>query len=143
MLYEAASWRPGSRESIEDVLADERVARYITGWGRPGDRAVVFEERPNRPVGAAWYRLFPRTAPGYGFVAEGIPELTVAVVVKRRGEGIGTQLLEALIKRAREDGFSSLSLSVERANPAAALYRRLGFVETGIEADAVTMLLRL
>jgi ribosomal protein S18 acetylase RimI-like enzyme len=80
------------------------------------------------PVGAAWYRLFRRDAPGYGFVDEETPELAIAVVPSRRGRGIGESLLEALVERARADGYSALSLSVERENPAlVSFYEAHGF----------------
>ena len=93
------------------------------------------------PVGAAWYRLFRRDAPGYGFVDEETPELAIAVVPSRRGRGIGESLLEALCERARADGFGALSLSVERENPAlVSFYEEHGFgvTENGDE-DSLTM----
>ena len=45
------------------------ASRYVRGWGRPGDTAVIALEG-GFPVGAAWYRLFPASEPGYGFVDE-------------------------------------------------------------------------
>ena len=35
-------------------------------------------------AGAAWFRLFRRDAPGYGFVNEETPELSISVVPSRR-----------------------------------------------------------
>jgi ribosomal protein S18 acetylase RimI-like enzyme len=50
----------------------------------------------------------------------------------RRGQGIGTALMEAAIGWAREQGLHKLSLDVFAHNEAAlALYRKLGFVEEG------------
>ena len=74
MLRHAYYWRWADPE-----LEDLPVGRYVDRWGRPGDTAVVLIER-FRPVGAAWYRLFKSSAPGYGFVDEQTPELTIAVV---------------------------------------------------------------
>lgn len=76
-----------------------------------------------RRAGAAWYRRFPAADPGYGFVDEATPEVTVGMRPRYRGNGIG----EALCERAKADGYGRLSLSVEQANPAAMLYTRLGF----------------
>ena len=60
-----------------------------------------------------------------------------------RGRGTGTALLRALVASAAGDRLVGLSLSVERDNPALALYRRLRFVEVGGGNGAATMLLRL
>jgi ribosomal protein S18 acetylase RimI-like enzyme len=141
MLCEAALWRSAAlRPTPEEALADHRIARYIAAWGRHGDRAVVAEDETGHPIGAAWYRLFGASNPGYGFVDEAIPELTVAVVGAYRRQGVGTRLLEALIERCRGDEFGGISLSVEKDNPAVRLYRRLGFIVVGESADALTML---
>lgn len=56
------------------------------------------------------------------------PEVVLAVIADRRGEGIGGAFLEALIAQARTDGFKALSLGVGEANPAMRLYERHGFV---------------
>ena len=87
MLYEAARWNPDwPREPIEEVLADPVLVRYHQGWGREGDGGVVAEVDAV-PVGAAWYRLFTAEDPGYGFVDDKIPELSIAVVPLAPAEG--------------------------------------------------------
>lgn len=95
-------------------------------FGRSGDFGVVADAGA-QPLGAAWWRRFPADAPGYGFIDEATPELSVAVLAAHRGRGIGTALLRALMREARGRGIGRLSLSVEHDNPAAALYERLGF----------------
>src|SRR5262249_49302871 len=102
------------------------------------DEGVV-AERDSRPVGAAWYRRFSAAAPGYGFLDEATPEISIAVTPDARGRGVGTALLQALCDRARGEGLHALSLSVERDNPAIRLYLRAGFVEVEGTADACTM----
>ena len=141
MLYEAATWRPESQPPVEDVFADPHAARYLSGWGRPGDAGVIAEDE--QPVGAAWLRLFPAGDRGYGFVAEDVPELSIGVAPTSRGRGIGTRLLEALVEAARADGHPAISLSVEPDNPARRLYERTGFVRVADDGGAWTMLLEL
>jgi ribosomal protein S18 acetylase RimI-like enzyme len=133
MLRHAYYWRWGDPE-----LADLPVTRYVEGWGRPGDRVLIVIEG-FQPVGAAWYRLFTEAQPGYGFVDEQTPELTIAVVPSRRGRGYGDELLTALLAQAPEDGFTAVSLSVEPDNPALALYERHGFRRTGERFGALVM----
>ena len=133
MLRHAYYWRWGDPET-----ADLPISRYWDGWGRPGDRLLVAIDG-FQPVGAAWYRLFEERKQGYGFVDEHTPELTIAVVPSRRGRGLGKELLEGLLAQAREDGYRSVSLSVEPENPALHLYERHGFQKVGERGGAWVM----
>ena len=94
------------------------MLRYHQGWGRRGDGGVV-AEIDGEPVGAAWYRLFEEDKPGYGFVDEKTPELSIAVVPLHRRKGIGEAVLRSCMVQAREEGFQALSLSVAVAQPVA------------------------
>ncbi len=122
--------------------ADVPLERYVAGWGRPGDTALVAIDE-FQPVGAAWYRLFSEDEPGYGFVDPETPELTIAVVPSRRGRGLGEELLVELLDEARREGRPQVSLSVEPDNPALHLYERHGFEKAGERAGAWVMLARL
>jgi GNAT superfamily N-acetyltransferase len=137
MLRHAYYWR--ADEAFED---EEPLSRYVNGWGRAGDTALVALDGPN-PVGAAWYRLFTRDHPGFGYVDDETPELAIAVVPSRRGKGTGSMLLDALVDRARAEGHRALSLSVEAASPAVELYERHGFAKVGESDHSWTMLLTL
>ena len=90
-----------------------------------------------------WYRLFKTKEPGYGFVDERTPELSIAVVPSRRGRGFGDELLRALLEQARKDGFQQVSLSVEPYNPALRLYERHGFEKVGESGGSWTMVAQL
>ena len=140
MLYEAAYWRPDRPpSSVEEALEDSRLSRYIAGWGRPGDTAVVALDDEGQPIGAAWYRLFSPADPGYGFVNSSIPELSMAVVDEHRRHGVGRALIRALIGAAVSEGFTALSLSVEQDNRALALYESVGFDRLRLADNAWTM----
>ena len=134
MLHHAYYWR----ERVPGSL----VSRYVRGWGRPGDTAVIALEN-GFPVGAAWFRLFSEAEPGYGFVDDETPELAIAVVPSKRGHGIGDELLSALIQKAQSAGCGRLSLSVEPGNPARKLYERHGFAVVDEGAEAWTMVAEL
>src|SRR4051794_17620552 len=110
--------------------------RYVKNWGRRGDAGVVASSGPNA-YAAAWYRLFPASAPGFGFVDEETPELTIAVVPSKRGHGTGAELLEALLAQARADGFARISLSAEPGQTG--FYEQHGFRELRREGRTVTM----
>lgn len=136
MLPHAYGWR------VNAFDADIPLTRYVDNWGRPGDVAVIAHETGNR-VGAAWMRLFRASEPGYGFVDEQTPELSISVVPSRRRHGLGQELLDALLERARAEGYSQVSLSVEQDSPAVAFYERNGFTQTGTAQGGLVMLRKL
>jgi GNAT superfamily N-acetyltransferase len=145
MGWYAANWRPGADPPPADevLLAEDRLGVYLAGWGRAGDAGVVALDGRAVALGAAWYRLFRRGEPGYGFVSESVPELAIAVRPDARRGGVGTALLTELLRLASEEGHGALSLSVELDNPARSLYERLGFRRVGTEGGAWTMLAEL
>jgi len=136
MLAHAYHWHVAGLET------EIPLTRYVDRWGRAGDVAVSAAEGPN-PVGAAWLRRFGAAEPGYGFVDEQTPELTIAVVPSKRKHGVGQELLDALLERARADGVAAVSLSVEQGSPAVAFYERNGFEPVAGRGNALTMLKRL
>ena len=138
MLHHAYYWRERSPGD-----GPGPAARYVKGWGRPGDTVLIAVDDAF-PVGAAWYRLFRKDQPGYGFVDEDTPELAIAVVPSRRGHGVGEALLDALCERARADGYRAISLSVARDNPGlVAFYEHQGFQVVGqADGDAQSLTMR-
>ena len=138
MLGEAAVWRPDKPTPAGDeVMADPRYSMYLAGWPRPGDFGLIAEQ--DQPLGAAWYRTYAAADHGYGFVAEEVPEVTIAVIGSRRREGIGRRLLVGLIDASVAQGFAALSLSVREANPARLLYESVGFVPVQKDGTSWTM----
>ncbi|GAA2754502.1 GNAT family N-acetyltransferase [Amnibacterium kyonggiense] len=144
MACEAANRHPDRVRPKADLLADPAVMRYARGWKRPADDGVVAVDDSGESIGACWYRVLPRNDAGHGFVASGVPELTLGVRPMWRARGVGRALLEAACDLARESGHQRVSLSVERANFAERLYRSEGFVvvESGADADTMVRALR-
>jgi len=123
MLYLAIFVPPGEPAPPRSIVHEPTIARYVDGWGtRSGDSGLIALV-DGAPVGAAWLRSFAASAPGYGFVDERTPELSVAVLPSHRGMGIGSHLIEELLQ-----GVDAISLSCDPANAAWRLYIRLGFV---------------
>jgi ribosomal protein S18 acetylase RimI-like enzyme len=136
MLAHAYAWRVNAFET------EIPLSRYVDNWGRPGDVAVIAHETGNR-VGAAWLRIFGPDEPGYGYVDDTTPELSIAVVPSRRRHGLGQELLDGLLAAAREAGHEAVSLSVEADSPAVAFYERNGFERVREHEGGVVMLRRL
>ena len=158
MLVEAVNWSPEWKpRSRQRVLADSKTARYIAGWPRDTDLGVIAEAAgpgpatpadpppadppPAEPAGAAWLRFLPTAEPGYGFVAEDVPELTIGVAASWRNRGLGRALLRSIAAEARARGISQISLAVERKNHAQRLYLSEGYrIVDSSDKDADTML---
>ena len=96
-------------------------------------------EADGAPIGAAWLRLFTADDPGYGYVADDVPELSMAVAAGWRGRGVGRALLQEITRRARTAGHQAISLSVERANFAHRLYTSDSYrvVQRGPDSDTM------
>jgi GNAT superfamily N-acetyltransferase len=134
MLYLAIFVPPGAPPIPRSSLKDPGLAHYVQHWGtRPGDSGLI-ALIDDSPVGAAWLRQFPVTDPGYGFIDESTPELSIAILPAWRGKGIGSQLLKSLLNEV-----PAVSLSCDPANPARRLYLRFGFQPL---ANSRTMLRR-
>lgn len=138
MLVEAVNWLPGREHSRRAVMKNPDLARYLDGWPRSGELGVVAEAE-GQPIGAVWLRLFTADEPGYGYVADEIPELSMAVVRSWRGRGVGRALLREMARRAGEVGRRAISLGVERANFAHRLYTSEGYqvVQRGVDSDTM------
>ncbi len=84
---------------------------------RPGaDFAIM--ERDGAPIG----RLYVFEDPGDVHLVD------ISLVAEARRSGIGTALLNSVMARAASAG-KSVSLHVDRNNPARRLYQRLGFID--------------
>jgi len=141
-VYHAIYVPEGESPPPRHIIDDPAVARYVAGWGRPGDLGFAAETAPaGKPLGACWVRLWPGDERGYGYVDDRTPELSLAVWPGHRGLGTGTRLLTATLRRVGQE-YSAVSLSVTATNPAVRLYERFGFRRVAEQGSAVIMLWR-
>jgi ribosomal protein S18 acetylase RimI-like enzyme len=139
MLYYAIYVSEGQAPPERAVVRLPELARYVRDWGRAEDIGfVALDGEGKQPLGAAWLRLLKGDSRGFGYVDETTPELSVAVLPERRGQGIGTRLLTRLLQGASKH-HPAVSLSVDGNNPAVRLYRRLGFEVVGTSGTSLTM----
>ena len=138
-LYEAIFLPEGTAPPPRSILNEEALRVYIREFGsRPGD-VCLMAEAGGQAVGAVWARIMD----DYGHVDDETPSLAISLYPAYRGRGIGTNLLEHMLTRLRQGGYKQVSLSVQKANPAANLYRRMGFeIFRGTEEEWI-MLRRL
>jgi GNAT superfamily N-acetyltransferase len=105
---------------------DAQSAHYRENY--PGASFQVIE-RAGVPVGRLYVARRERE----------IRIMDIALLPEHRGAGLGTELLRGLQEEARSAG-KSLTIHVERFNPALQLYQRLGFQE--VEDKGVYLLMR-
>ncbi len=129
MLFQALYVPEGSPPFSRDVLAETDIACYVKGWGRPGDWGMIAWEG-DTPVGAIWLRKWSGKEKGYGYVDETIPEMSIALLADHRGRGLGTHMIQEIVRIAHKD-YPGISLSVVETSPARRLYERLGFLNSG------------
>lgn len=63
----------------------------------------------------------------------------MSVRPEARGRGVGTELLEQLLRELQRQGCLQASLSVQRSNPALRLYERSGFFVHADHGEEVVM----
>src|SRR5699024_2650916 len=108
------------RDWSSDVCSSDL---YVTDFGtQPGDHCLVAEVE-RKVIGTAWCRIME----DYGHIDNDTPSLAISLLPEYRGQGTGTQLLNALLLLLRENGYQRASLSVQKENPALRLYQRAGF----------------
>jgi GNAT superfamily N-acetyltransferase len=105
---------------------DAQSAHYRENY--PGASLQVIE-RDEIPIGRLYVAHWERE----------IRIMDIALLPEHRGAGLGTELLRGLQEEARSAG-KSLTIHVERFNPALQLYQRLGFQQ--IEDKGVYLLMK-
>ena len=138
-LYEAIFVPEGEAKPDRSIVNDPALQVYVRDFGGGlGDRCFV-AEADGRVVGAAWSRVMD----DYGHIDDDTPSLAIALYPEYRGQGLGGAMLAKLLDALREGGWTRVSLSVQKANRALRLYRRLGFVTVEDRGEELIMVRRL
>ena len=126
-LYHAIFIPEGMEPPPRSIVEKPELQVYVAAFGtHPHDHAFV-AEAAGQVVGAVWVRDMP----DYGHVEDGVPSFAISVLPQYRNQGVGTALLQRMLSHLAGAGYSKASLSVQKQNPAARLYRRLGFQTVG------------
>ena len=138
-LYEAIFVPEGVSPPTREILFLPELQVYVRDFGtRRGDVAFAAESG-GKVVGAAWSRIMN----DYGHINDDTPSLAISLYKEYRGIGIGTELMLALLGELKSVGFGQVSLSVQKANRAVRLYRKIGFVTIDENDEEYIMLCRL
>jgi len=132
-IYTAIYIPHGEEPPPREVIFDPEIYVYVDGFGsKAGDLGVVAEQN-GKILGMAWTRIIP----AYGHIDDSTPELAISVMPEFRGQNIGARMMAKLFDMLRANGYRRTSLSVQKNNPAARFYQRLGYVITDEKLDHV------
>jgi len=136
-LYLAIHVPNGKPLPVEIIDTDPVIKRYWDGFGsRKGDIGVMaVNTETSEVIGCAWGRALPKTESGYGYLADDIPEVGLALLPEWQRQGIGTMLLRTLLTTYASDknapngvGWQQVSLSTAKSNKVAQrVYENLDF----------------
>ena len=110
-------------ESGETLNDHPYLEQYHRNYGNYNGDIGVYIFVDNKVAGGAWVRMLLN---GFGHIDTSTPELAFAVLPEYRNQGLGTMILEQLMKEVAKV-YPQMSLSVRENNPVINLYERLGF----------------
>lgn len=138
-LYEAIYIPDGVEPPPKSVIKLPELQEYIYDFGnKEHDKAFVAELEGNI-VGAVWVRVMN----DYGHIDNDTPSLAMSLHKNYRGLGIGTDLLNRFLSTLKEEGYSKISLSVQKENYAVKLYKKAGFMIVNETEEEYIMLINL
>lgn len=122
-LYEAIYIPQGVQPPPRSIIEQPELQVYIEDFGKREDDICFVAEVRGKIVGAVWVRVMN----DYGHIEEGVPSFAISLYKEYRGRGIGTKLMERMLKEIKERGYTRTSLAVQKANYAVRMYRKVGF----------------
>ncbi len=122
-LYEAIFQPDETDLAPKSIIYKPELQIYIEHFGEETGDFCLCAEVDNKVVGAVWVRNIN----GYGKVDEVTPEFAISLYKDFRGHGIGTELMQEMLKRLKQAGHTKVSLAVQKANYAWNLYKKVGF----------------
>lgn len=138
-LYEAIFIPEGVPASPKSIIDSEELQVYVREFGQKKDDRCLVAECDGKIVGAVWTRIMD----DYGHIADDTPSLAMSLYREYRNQGIGTALLERMLELLRKDNYERVSLSVQKANYAVRMYRKVGFVEENETEEEYIMVCNL
>lgn len=138
-LYEAIFVPEGETPPDRSIIQQPELQIYIEHFGeRPDDRCLVAESG-GRIIGAVWTRIMD----DYGHLDDETPSFAIALDKEFRGKGIGTELMDRMIRLLKEAGYQQASLSVQKKNYAVKMYLKTGFRIISENDEEYLMAIRL
>lgn len=137
-LYEAIFIPEGMDKPPKSIIEQPELQVYIEDFGKADDWCLVAEVK-ERIVGAVWVRIMN----DYGHVDDETPSLAISLYEEYRHLGIGTALMKGMLELLKNKGYQQTSLSVQKANYAVGMYRKVGYEVIDENDEEYIMVCRL
>lgn len=137
-LYEAIFIPKGVEKPPKSIIEQPQLQVYIADFGKKDDWCLVAELK-EKIVGAVWVRIMN----DYGHIDDETPSFAISVYKEYRNLGIGTALMRAMLQLLKDKGYKQTSLSVQKANYAVNMYKKVGFEVVGENEEEYIMVCRL
>lgn len=134
-LYEAIFIPEGIDPPPKTIITSPELQVYVEHFGELKDDRGLVAEVDGKIVGAVWVRIMN----DYGHIDNATPFLAISLYKEYRGFGIGTAMMKKIIALLQAHGYKRVSLSVQKANYAAKLYRKIGFEIVGENEEEYIM----
>ena len=122
-LYEAIFIPDGIKPPPRDIIASPELQIYIERFGTSKDDFALVAEIERKIVGAVWVRIMN----DYGHIDDETPSLAISLHKEYRGKGMGSNMMKEMLSLLKTHGYKRVSLSVQKANYASEMYRKIGF----------------
>ena len=122
-LYEAIFIPEGVTHPSRDIVKDEALQIYVKDFGKYKDDICFVAEVKGKVVGAVWVRVID----DYGHIDDDTPSLSISVYKGYRNLGIGKALIKNVLEELKKRGYEKTSLSVQKANYASDIYKKVGY----------------
>lgn len=122
-LYEAIFIPEGMEKPPKSIIEQPELQMYVADFGKADDWCLVAEIN-DKVAGAVWVRIMN----DYGHIDDETPSFAISLYEEYRNLGIGTALMRAMLQFLKDKGYKQTSLSVQKANYAVNMYKKVGFV---------------
>lgn len=122
-LYEAIFIPYGVKPPQKSIIYRPELQVYISEFGKSKHDIALVADINGKIVGAVWIRIMN----DYGHIDDKTPSFAISVYKEYRSKGIGTALMSEMLAILKKRGYEQASLSVQKKNFAAEMYRKLGF----------------
>ena len=122
-LYEAIFIPDGTAPPPKNIIASPELQIYVDRFGSSKADFALVAEVEKKIVGAVWVRIIN----DYGHIDDETPSLAISLYKEYRGHRIGTDMMKEMLSLLKAHGYKRVSLSVQKANYAAEMYRKIGF----------------